>query len=949
MTMSFEELQAENEMLRGELRVTREAADITSDFVVKQFEQTERMLHRVQIANSERQAVLDGATQLSIIATDLDGEIQLFSRGASNLLGYSSDEMVGKTNILSLHLEDEIESYGREISGVVESNITGMAVFGQYVKQKKTRVREWLYTCQDGMLLPVNLSITGLYDPKGRMIGYLFTAMDLTDNKQLEFELTKARDVAESANVSKGEFLARMSHEIRTPMNGIIGMAHMLRKTEINIKQHNYLEKLLSSANTLLRLINDILDFSKIDAGKLVLENITFNLEDVLANVANVIGMQAEEKGLEFLFQVDSQVPCNLDGDPLRLGQVIMNLAGNAVKFTSSGEIVVAVDVESFNGDSVELIFTVKDTGIGFRNEEIAHLFSAFGQADDSITRQYGGTGLGLAICKQLTEIMGGRIWVKSKPGSGSKFIFTAKFGLSATARLAGLARESENVFKGLRALVVDDNSAARGALFSMLSSFKMEVDTVSDGKSAIKRLEEAVIRGTPYDVVLLDWIMPGMDGIETARRIKKNTLLAKVPAMLMVTANGREEAYEEADKVGLDGFLLKPVYGSVIYNTLLQILGIETVAGQLMLEKETENVVELENIRGAQILLVDDNPINRDVGTAFLEDVGMVVEVVANGQECLDALALKSFDLVFMDIQMPEMDGLEATRKIRLDEKYNNLPIIAMTAHAMTGDREKSLAAGMNDHITKPIDPAVLHQTLKLWVAGNKTRVAVESLQVDAPKTLDDNLVDLPHLPGIDQKDALKRLNNKAKLFLRMLVDFQHSFGSLPRLLQELACDGDWQAIKEKVHAVKGVASYVGAISLYNVACELEGSLSDMKLDKAASQLTLFVNALDEVLSSLALLPDQKTTPVKTVSKAAEKKYDYPEIKKEIQKLISLLQGGELSAEEQFRLVEDMLKGFGHDTILSDIARMIDELDFDEAADLGLKLLGKLQENLDE
>jgi two-component system sensor histidine kinase/response regulator len=335
------------------------------------------------------------------------------------------------------------------------------------------------------------LSITSLYNPDGRIAGYLFTAMDMTLQKQMKLELIQAKDLAESANASKGDFLARMSHEIRTPMNGIIGMASLLQKTALEPTQHNYTKKLLSSANTLLALINDILDFSKIDAGKLQLEKVLFNLDDILGNIANVVGMQAEKKGLEFIFQIDPQVPKTLRGDPLRLGQVLMNLAGNAVKFTEKGEIVIAVSLDERFDDELSLRFSVRDSGIGLQQEQLGNLFSAFSQADDSITRKYGGTGLGLAICKQLTELMGGEIRAEAAPGRGAEFIFTARLQISGNIDMQ-TGRVPE-LLQGLRALVVDDNETAREVLSSMLASLKINVDTAVDGKAALTRLEQAV------------------------------------------------------------------------------------------------------------------------------------------------------------------------------------------------------------------------------------------------------------------------------------------------------------------------------------------------------------------------------------------------------------------------------------------------------------------------
>jgi len=936
------EMQMEIDMLRREIKVAREAAEITSDLVVKQFEQTERMLHRFQTADAERQAVLDAATQLSIITTDLDGTIQLFSKGAATLLGYNSAEMINKRNILAIHLADELDHYGKKVSGISGSSLHDMKVFDQFVKQKHSQAQEWLYVCKDGTHLPVSLSVTSLYNPDGRVVGYLFTAMDKTLQKQMERELIQAKESAEAANASRGDFLARMSHEIRTPMNGIIGMASLLQKTALDPKQHNYADKLLGSANTLLRLINDILDFSKIDAGKLQLEEIPFNLEDILGNIANVVGMQAEKKGLEFLFQIDPKVPYSLIGDPLRLGQVLMNLASNAVKFTEKGEIIISVTLEERLQNELTFRFSVRDSGIGLQQDQIQTLFSAFSQADDSITRKYGGTGLGLAICKQLTELMGGTIWIESEPGKGSVFIFTAMLRLSETTQERDL--KSPELLQGLRALVVDDNEAARDVLSSMLKSWKIDVDTAVDGKSALSCLEQATQQRRPYDLVLLDWIMPGIDGIETARRIKANTSFAKVPAMLMVTANGREEAYLEACEVGMQGFLLKPVYASIMYNTLLDILGIERVSGPLSIKEQTRTA-DLKNIQGAHILLVDDNSINQEVANEFLLDVGMVVTIASNGQECLTALQHGSFDLVFMDIQMPGMDGLEATRRIRQDSQYKDLPIIAMTAHAMAGDKDKSLAAGMNDHITKPIDQAVLYQTLKEWIP-EKQLAGSSEIPSKASRTSKTGNTALPILRGIDQMEALKVLNQNEHLFVKMLYDFQKNYSGLPSLLRELSGAGNWQEIQEKAHAIKGVSGYIGSSFLMKAAQELENSLRNDQGEEAANHLISFINALDEILSSLSALPALPDVALVHGENIAVSDIGGQKVEELLQVLIGQLKKGELAAEEQFVEVEQHLAETGVDEELKTIAALIDDIEYEKAAEIAGHLLNIVQRN---
>ncbi len=941
MHKSRDDMQLEIDMLRGELKVAREAAEITADFVVKQFEQTESMLHRFQTADAERQAVLDAATQLSIIATDLSGTIQLFSKGAATLLGYKPAEMISKCSILSLHLADELVHYGKkvgEVSGAAGSELHHMKVFDQFVKQKHSRAQEWFYVCKDGTHLPVSLSITSLYNPDGRIAGYLFTAMDMTLQKQMKLELIQAKDLAESANASKGDFLARMSHEIRTPMNGIIGMASLLQKTALEPRQHNYTAKLLSSANTLLALINDILDFSKIDAGKLQLEKVPFNLEDILGNIANVVGMQAEKKGLEFIFQIDPQVPNTLRGDPLRLGQVLMNLAGNAVKFTEKGEIVISVSLDELFDDELSLRFSVRDSGIGLQQEQLGNLFSAFSQADDSITRKYGGTGLGLAICQQLTELMGGEIRADSFPGEGTEFIFTARLQISGN--IDRKARQPTELPQGLRALVVDDNEAAREVLSSMLASLKIKVDTAVDGQAALTLLAQAAARQKPYDVVLLDWIMPGIDGIETARRIKANAAFAKVPAMLMVTANGREEAYLEADKAGLNAFLVKPVYASVMYETLLDILGIKSIAHPLAVTKK-RRTADLRKFQGARILLVEDNSINQEVATAFLEEAGMLVTVVSNGRECLAALQQASYDLVLMDIQMPEMDGLEATRRIRRNGQLQDLPIIAMTAHAMAGDREKSLAAGMNEHITKPIDQAELYQTLKAWIPEKQSAtppyLAGKAAEVPSPDALS-----LPFLPGINQVEALKALNNNKNLLVKMFHDFKKQYTNLPDILRGLAVAGQWQEIQDKAHAIKGVSGYIGSTALMQAAQKLEATLKNDRREEAQRHLDFFIATLNNILAALATLPAVTEKRPAHTQLMQGKAAGAIALEEDMRQLIGHLKKGEIAAEEQFVKVKRQLAGADLQDALQTLANLINDIEYDRAAEMTETLLDK-------
>ncbi len=1001
-----EELLAENTLLRQELKVAREAADITAKLVVKQFEKTEQMLHRFQSANAQRQAVLDAATQLSIIVTDLDGNITLFNRGAANLLGFSESEMVGKRNISCIHLENELRKYTYLITGftsVVPLVPDAIKVFELHVKQQITKTGEWTYIRKDGTHLPVNLSITPFYNALGLMRGYVFTAMDMSAHKQMEKELIEAMEEAKSANESKGDFLARMSHEIRTPMNGILGMAHLMKKTSLDNKQDNYLDKIISSANTLLNLINDILDFSKIDAGKLKLESIDFNLNDTLGNLAGIIGLQAEEKGLEFLFHIDHDVPLELIGDPFRLGQILMNLASNAVKFTDKGEIVISVTLDDeeackeklqdqnqnisenqdmplyFDGkkdfgkdifaqnQNVTLKFSVRDTGMGLLPAQIDYLFEAFCQADDTVTRKFGGTGLGLSICRQLTEMMGGKIWVESAPGQGSNFIFTVNMKCSHNAKASSLACES--IFQGRRALVVDDNKTARELLVAMLRSFHMEVDDAVDGKTALQHLEKAIKRGIFYDVVLLDWIMPGMDGIETARRIRENAAMTNTPAMLMVTANAREEAREKAEKVGLSAFLLKPVYPSVMYNTLLQTFGIEcTGEAPTKPESDTKILDALKGIQGAKILLVEDNAINQEIAAEFLEDAGMDVTIANNGKESLDTIEKNEFDLVLMDIQMPVMDGLEATRIIRNEKKLTHIPIIAMTAHAMAGDRQKSIEAGMNEHLNKPVDPGALYRLLQRFIPEkkavkksvcNKGIIIPPELKNPSESTDPTKIMEcLPNLKGINLKEALKHLNNKPHMLITILNDFKKDYADLPAVITELFKEGDFEKIRIHAHNIKGISAYIGAKALVNRAAELETYMTllanqtlenppakcspgkDKNID--AKPIHLFIDEMEKIINTLKQMPcySEKTMlekngglEVKSSGKNNDKKQLNDKEIEFLQNFMTLLGKGELTAMDLLPDLRMVMEKYGLEKQLQKITEQMDDIEYEQAA----------------
>ncbi|ACA85124.1 multi-sensor hybrid histidine kinase [Shewanella woodyi ATCC 51908] len=781
------------------------------------------------------------------------------------------------------------------------------------------------------------------------MAGRIFEYSTTLEQKVSErtSELVESHKRAEIASKAKSNFLAHMSHEVRTPMNAIIGLSQLMLKTSLDKRQRDFMEKVLSSSDVLLNTINDVLDYSKIEANKLTLDEFQFDLRDVLRRVTNISAYKAQSKGVELLLDVDEKVPFHWIGDPTRLGQILINLASNAVKFTEKGEVVIRVKLLEQQGQLSTLRFSIIDTGIGIDHHRLNQLFSPFTQIDSSITRKYGGTGLGLAICRQLTELMNGRIWVDSEINKGSQFHFTCKIKPNNGSN--SQRWPSYNKLKGMQALVVDDNAMAREVLADILSSLGIEVTTVADGYAALDELESATSSDSPYDVVFLDWNIPAINGVETAKKIENNINIKPPVAMLMVTAYDVDRVETDAHQANIKKIISKPVDASGIHDSLAEIFFQEKIPRPTSTNRELNLLgsLDLSVLRDSRILVVDDSALNREVAREFLVDVGIKVSTASNGEQAIRMIKQANYDLVLMDVQMPVMDGLTATQIIREDNQYKQLPIIAMTAHASPDDYKRSLDSGMNDHLNKPIDHQLLYRTITRWIDAS---ASINQFDADEPdsylsfseqdKTSEPTSTEKEdtfpiELPGFDTSIGLKRHNHKADLYLRMLNLFYKEYRNIEQEIREEKSQGNFTYLHRLFHTIKSSAASLGEATLSELASTLEKLMHnlavpvDKELDeKIEQELALFFTQFNHSLASLTQLQVEESSTI-TSSDVDDSK----RVKQLIHQLNELLEDDNAAAEKLIHMLKATSATKDHNDALESILLEIQDVDYFSAS----------------
>ncbi|WP_459901939.1 hybrid sensor histidine kinase/response regulator [Desulfobaculum senezii] len=783
-------------------------------------------------------------TDNAVIITNSQGRVEWVNEAFTRMTGYTIEDMAGKKP-------------GSVLQGP-ETNEDTVRFMSQRLKKRKGFKTELINYTKTGQRIWLAIEVTPVRNAEGAVTHFIAVESDVTERKAMEAELVRSKLEADAANAAKGDFLARMSHEIRTPLNAVIGLGHLLRKSDLSGTQADYVEKISVAAQSLLGVINDILDFSRIESGRLEIETVPFSVRTMVKNVVSIMGLLAEEKGLELRVRVAEDVPEWLEGDPLRLRQIVTNFLSNAIKFTERGEVRLSVGLVHTTSSHAVVEFVVADTGIGMSKEQQRRLFTAFWQAEASTSRRFGGSGLGLVISKHLAELMDGTITVESAVDEGSTFTFTVRLPINETQE----QHIGDEALEGKRVLVVDNSETSRELLLAVVQNLHMAPMVADSGASCLASLRQAAEQGQPVDVVVMTWRMPGMDGVETARAIAGDATISPKPGIVLMTAFGKENLKKYSAGVAIDAIVDKPVDPEELAEALREVFAPGVGLGTQVQAPPPSPRDTQAPLEGIHLLVVEDNSINQQVAQEILQDMGAEVTLAANGKLALEELEKQTFDGVLMDIQMPVMDGYEAARHILEDTRFSELPIVAMTAHAMAGDRKTSLDAGMNEHVTKPIDPSVLLEVLERILLGKEStgkagdsRGAAPAPSVAAQEARPEERPALPNLVGVDVVKALGALGGKVGLLRSLLMQFGEQYAFAHEEVRRLLEAGDAEQARVYAHTMKGVSANLGMDSLSAVSKELEAAIVASGTDVAQDLMERFERELFAVVQSLHVL----------------------------------------------------------------------------------------------
>ncbi|PKH85302.1 response regulator [Colwellia sp. Bg11-28] len=870
----------------------------------------------LRVQETERLEKMLEHLPVCMVIMNQNDEVEQINQTGIELLGFERDEIVG--NPVDLFIpQEQVESHKALLKKFFQE---------EAVIDTRSLERDFKVKHKSGKLIEIQAVYTPVHFYNGLYAAVM--VRDITLDRQAEFALLEAKRISDDASKAKSDFLANMSHEIRTPMNAIMGMSHLALGCELDRKPKNYVSKVYKAAESLLGIINDILDFSKIEAGKLDIEIIEFSLHDTFADLANIIGLKAGEKNLELLFDISPDVPVNLKGDPLRLNQILINLAGNAVKFTEQGQVVISVNVvtnvSTSHRDDINLEFSVKDSGIGMDDEQQKKLFQSFSQADSSTTRKYGGTGLGLTISKKLVELMNGQIWLESKAGEGSCFSFTTTLQVSDVIDNR-LVEQQKSFLADKRILIVDDNLLALDVLSSILKSFHCHVVAANSGEEAIELVKQATLA---FDFIMLDWNMPDLDGIETYHIIKSQNNYQD-NQFILVTSNANDNEAVDQLKKRINSVLVKPVTSSSIFDEMMRLNGDEAYSNTREMKRDDELIQNQQHLSGAKILLVEDNELNQELALELLKQSNIEVELAENGAIAVEKFSNRHFDGILMDLQMPVMDGFTATKIIR--ESDSSIPIIAMTANAMVSDKEKVLASGMNDHITKPINVNTMFATIAKWVSPSiKLDHDIDKAKLSV-STLPEKVIAIPDFNTINTSAGLAVANGNKSLYVKLLGRFVSGQDDFVERFKVAMLKQDKEEVTRFAHTLKGSAGNIGANALQGYADQLElvcandantDELVNL-LDQVTEELTLVLNELTEYLA--------KENSVESTAPINDFNFN-EEFTVQLAQLLELIENFETESIELAEDILNQLKGTKQEALFEKIYQQIESYEFTEA-----------------